>query len=84
MLFSIFGVGSSDVAFSLLDQVAYLDKVDFGLKSVPDTLPRMLVWKGGKIREYADLDKCSGNSYGKRPQKRVSHGSKEQVIFLFS
>jgi hypothetical protein len=48
---------------------------------VPDTLPRMLVWKGGKIREYADLDKCSGNSYGKRPQKSLTW-KQSPVYFL--
>jgi hypothetical protein len=61
-------------------QVAYLDRVDFGLKSLPDVVPRVLVWKGTRIRDYADLDKCSGNSFGKRPLKHVSYVSKVQVI----
>jgi hypothetical protein len=65
-------------------QVAYLDRVDFGLKSLPDVVPRVLVWKGTRIRDYADLDKCSGNSFGKRPLKHVSYASKVQVIFISS
>jgi hypothetical protein len=64
-------------------QVAYLDRVDFGLKSLPDVVPRVLVWKGTRIRDYADLDKCSGNSFGKRPLKHVSYASKVQVISCF-
>ncbi|KAM0844628.1 hypothetical protein ACQ4PT_056912 [Festuca glaucescens] len=59
--------------------VAYLDSVDFGLKSLPEVVPRVLVWKGSKIREYVDLDKCSGNSFGKRPLKHVSYASKVQT-----
>ncbi|KAM0844627.1 hypothetical protein ACQ4PT_056912 [Festuca glaucescens] len=64
---------------SRIDKVAYLDSVDFGLKSLPEVVPRVLVWKGSKIREYVDLDKCSGNSFGKRPLKHVSYASKVQT-----
>jgi len=58
--------------------VAYLDSVDFGLKALPDIVPRVLVWKGSRIREYADLDKRSGNSFGKRPLKHVAYACKVQ------
>ncbi|XP_047050455.1 uncharacterized protein LOC124655635 [Lolium rigidum] len=59
--------------------VAYLDRVDFGLKSLPEVVPRVLVWKGSRIRDYADLDKCSENSFGKRPLKHVSYASEVQT-----
>ncbi|KAM0843254.1 hypothetical protein ACQ4PT_057822 [Festuca glaucescens] len=58
--------------------VAYLDSVDFGLKSLPNTFPRVLVWRGSRIREYAELDKCSANSFGKRPLKDAVHSCKVQ------
>ncbi|KAM0835865.1 hypothetical protein ACQ4PT_062672 [Festuca glaucescens] len=59
--------------------VAYLDSVEFGLNSLPDEYPRMLVWKGNRIRQYSDMDKNSSNSFGKRPLKRLVPASVYQV-----
>jgi hypothetical protein len=60
-------------------QVSYLDSVEFGLNSLPDEYPRMLVWKGNRIRQYSDMDKNSSNSFGKRPLKRLVPASAYQV-----
>lgn len=51
--------------------VSYLDSVEFGLNSLPDEYPRILVWKGNRIRQYSEMDKTSSNSFGKRPLKRL-------------
>ncbi|KAM0879621.1 hypothetical protein ACQ4PT_034124 [Festuca glaucescens] len=51
--------------------VSYLVSVEFGLNSLLDEYPRMLVWKGNRIRQYSDMDKNVSNSFGKRPLKRL-------------
>ena len=68
----------------MFSQVAYLDNVDFGTRCLPDVVPRVLVWKGNRIREYAELDKCSGNSYGKRPVKRLTVTTNIQVSLVYT
>ncbi|KAM0841189.1 hypothetical protein ACQ4PT_059170 [Festuca glaucescens] len=60
-------------------QVSYLDSVEFGLNSLPDEYPRILVWKGNRIRQYSEMDKNSSNSFGKRPLKRLVPASVYQV-----
>ncbi|KAM0931916.1 hypothetical protein ACQ4PT_000013 [Festuca glaucescens] len=60
--------------------VSYLDSVEFGLNSLPDEYPRILVWKGNRIRQYSEMDKNSSNSFGKRPLKRLVPASVYQVI----
>lgn len=52
--------------------VSYLDRVHFGLHSLPDVKPRLLVWRGNKIKQFSELDKNNSRSYGKRPLKRLS------------
>ncbi|KAI4998482.1 hypothetical protein ZWY2020_053824 [Hordeum vulgare] len=52
--------------------VSYLDNVHFGLNALPDIKPRILVWRGNKVKHFSDLDKCNSRSYGKRPLKRLS------------
>ncbi|KAI5011783.1 hypothetical protein ZWY2020_013920 [Hordeum vulgare] len=53
-------------------QVSYLDNVHFGLNALPDIKPRILVWRGNKVKHFSNLDKCNSRSYGKRPLKRLS------------
>lgn len=49
--------------------VAYLDHLNFGLQSVPDVKPRMLAWRGNKVKQFAELDRNNSCSFGKRPLK---------------
>ncbi|KAI4984536.1 hypothetical protein ZWY2020_017166 [Hordeum vulgare] len=53
-------------------KVSYLDNVHFGLNALPDIKPRILVWRGNKVKHFSDLDKCNSRSYGKRPLKCLS------------
>lgn len=52
--------------------VSYLDHVHFGLNSLPDIKPRILVWRGNKVKHFSELDKNNSRSYGKRLLKRLS------------
>jgi len=45
----------------------YLDYVDFGNRRVPDSIPRIFVWKGLMIKTYSELDLKSPGCYGFRP-----------------
>ncbi|KAG2648910.1 hypothetical protein PVAP13_1NG073200 [Panicum virgatum] len=47
--------------------VMYLDFVDFGPRRLPNTLPRICVWKGNMLKTYSDLDLKPNGSYGFRP-----------------
>ncbi|RLM64658.1 hypothetical protein C2845_PM16G07410 [Panicum miliaceum] len=47
--------------------VLYLDHVDFGPHRVPDSLPRISLWKKNMIKIYCDLDLKSPGCYGFRP-----------------
>ncbi|KAM3257753.1 hypothetical protein ACQJBY_049831 [Aegilops geniculata] len=49
--------------------VSYLDHLNFGLHSVPDVKPRLLAWRGNKVKQFAELDRNNSRSYGKRPLK---------------
>ncbi|XP_039841596.1 uncharacterized protein LOC120701852 [Panicum virgatum] len=53
--------------------VLYLDHVDFGARQVSDNVPRITVWKGGMIQEYAEFDMKSTGSYGYHPLLDHSH-----------
>lgn len=53
--------------FSSFFQVMYLDHVDFSHRRVPDTFPRIEVWKQNMIRDFSDLDLRSPSVYGMRP-----------------
>ncbi|RLN12524.1 hypothetical protein C2845_PM09G11560 [Panicum miliaceum] len=53
--------------------VMYLDYVDFGVRQVSDSIPRISVWKDGMIQTYADYDMKSPGSYGYHPLLAVSH-----------
>ncbi|XP_044402527.1 uncharacterized protein [Triticum aestivum] len=52
--------------------ILYLDHVHFGLNSLPDIKPRILVWRGNTVKHFSELDKNNSRSYGKRPLKRLS------------
>lgn len=45
----------------------YLDHVDFSHRRIPDSFPRIEVWKLNMIRDYSDLDLKSPSIYGMRP-----------------
>lgn len=49
--------------------VCYLDQLNFGLHSVPDVKPRILAWRGNKVKQFSELDRNNSRSYGKRPLK---------------
>ncbi|XP_044404627.1 uncharacterized protein [Triticum aestivum] len=51
--------------------VCYLDQLNFGLHSVPDVKPRILAWRGNKVKQFSELDRNNSRSYGKRPLKRL-------------
>ncbi|KAE8788433.1 hypothetical protein D1007_37560 [Hordeum vulgare] len=51
--------------------VSYLDHLNFGLHSVPDVKPRILAWRGNKVKQFAELDRNNSRSFGKRPLKRL-------------
>ncbi|XP_048536026.1 uncharacterized protein LOC125514720 isoform X1 [Triticum urartu] len=53
-------------------EVSYLDRVHSGLNSLPDSKPRILVWRGNKVKDFSELHKSNSRSYGKRPLKRLS------------
>ncbi|CAL4929460.1 unnamed protein product [Urochloa decumbens] len=52
--------------------VIYLDHVDFGSRQVPDSIPRISVWKGNMLREYADYDLKYPGCYGYHPLMDIS------------
>lgn len=52
--------------------VLYLDYVDFGARQVPLSVPRISVWKGSMIRDYADFDSKSPGCYGYHPLLDIS------------
>ncbi|CAL5078407.1 unnamed protein product [Urochloa decumbens] len=53
--------------------VIYLDHVDFGSRQVPGSIPRISVWKGNVLREYADYDLKYPGCYGYHPLMDISH-----------
>ena len=53
--------------FALFFKVFYLDHVDFSHRRLPDSFPRIDVWKQNMIRDFFDLDLRSGSVYGMRP-----------------
>ena len=60
----------------------YLDHVDFGARHVSDNVPRITVWKGGMIQEYAEFDMKSTGSYGYHPLLDHSHTCYAKVLLL--
>lgn len=55
----------------------------FGLNSLPDIKPRILVWRGNKVKQFSELDKNNSRSYGKRPLKRLSPSLYAPVSLFF-
>ncbi|XBH76163.1 hypothetical protein VPH35_102853 [Triticum aestivum] len=51
--------------------VCYLDQLNFGLHSVHDVKPRILAWRGNKVKQFSELDRNNSRSYGKRSLKRL-------------
>lgn len=46
--------------------VSHLDQLNFGLHSVPDVKPRILAWRGNKVKQFAEHDRNNNRSFGKR------------------
>uniref|UniRef100_A0A0E0M5F0 Uncharacterized protein n=1 Tax=Oryza punctata TaxID=4537 RepID=A0A0E0M5F0_ORYPU len=52
--------------------VNYLDFLNFGLRKIPSSVPRIKVWKNSMIKDHAKFDKISDGIYGRRPVKDIS------------
>ncbi|KAL6646917.1 hypothetical protein ACP70R_015611 [Stipagrostis hirtigluma subsp. patula] len=61
--------------------VMYLDFVDFGPRQVPDTIPRVEVWKRMMIKQYSELDKIAPGVYGLRPVLDISKTCYKTILF---
>ncbi|KAF8659016.1 hypothetical protein HU200_058860 [Digitaria exilis] len=63
--------------------VIYLDFVNFGVRQVPDDIPRIAVWKGEMIKEYSSFDMKSSGCYGCHPLLDISATcNSKDMIFL--
>ena len=51
-------------------QVHYLDHLDFGVRVVEQSFPRVSVWNGNLIRYFSELDRKRKNVYDKRLLKK--------------
>jgi len=60
-----------------------LDYVDFGARQVPLSVPRISVWKGSMIRDYADFDSKSPGCYGYHPLLDISRTCFSKVSYFF-
>ncbi|CAL5095021.1 unnamed protein product [Urochloa decumbens] len=47
--------------------VLYLDHIDFGDRHIPQSIPRIFVWKGSMIQNFSELDAKSFGCYGFHP-----------------
>ncbi|XP_044431930.1 uncharacterized protein [Triticum aestivum] len=64
--------------------VCYLDQLNFGLHSVSDVKPRILAWRGNKVKQFSELDRNNSHSFGKRPLKQLCASVHPQSIDKFS
>ncbi|CAL4911061.1 unnamed protein product [Urochloa decumbens] len=53
--------------------VIYLDHVNFGSRQLPQSIPRIYVWKGSMIKQYSEFDLKSSGCYGSHPLIDSSH-----------
>ncbi|CAL4903648.1 unnamed protein product [Urochloa decumbens] len=53
--------------------VIYLDHVNFGSRQLPQSIPRICVWKGSMIKQYSEFDLKSSGCYGSHPLIDSSH-----------
>ena len=60
-----------------------MDYVDFGARQVPLSVPRISVWKGSMIRDYADFDSKSPGCYGYHPLLDISRTYFSKVSCFF-
>ena len=60
-----------------------MDYVDFGARQVPLSVPRISVWKGSMIRDYADFDSKSPGCYGYHPLLDISRTCFSKVSYFF-
>ena len=61
-----------------------MDYVDFGARQVPLSIPRISVWKGSMIRDYADFGSKSPGCYGYHPLLDISRTCFSKVSCFFS
>ncbi|CAO2165562.1 unnamed protein product [Urochloa humidicola] len=52
--------------------VIYLDHVDFGARQLSNSVPRISVWKGTMLTEYAEYDMKQPGCYGYHPLLDIS------------
>jgi len=64
--------------------VVYLDHVDFSHRRLPDSFPRIDVWKQNMIRDFSDLDLRSGSVYGMRPLLDFEKTCYHKVLYLMT
>ena len=60
----------------------YLDHVDFGVRQVSDSIPRISVWKDGMIKSYAEFDLKSPGCYGYHPLLDVSRTCYSKICLI--
>ncbi|KAE8811791.1 RNA-binding protein 40 [Hordeum vulgare] len=65
---------------------SYLGHLNVGLHSVPDVKPRILAWRGNRVKQFAELHRNKSCSFGKRTLKRLCAPANLQehlnVIFI--
>uniref|UniRef100_A0ACD5YRI8 Uncharacterized protein n=1 Tax=Avena sativa TaxID=4498 RepID=A0ACD5YRI8_AVESA len=58
--------------------VYYLDSLDFGVRMLDQSVPRISVWKGNLIKFFSELDYKKKNIFGKRQlKKNLAHCYRE-------
>jgi hypothetical protein len=60
-------------------QVHYLDCLDFGVKNVDQSIPRVAIWRGNMIKVFSELDRKSRHCFGKRQLKEGIASRRNQV-----
>ena len=75
---------SSYLCLIFFYQVRYLDCLDFGIKNVCHTTPRVLVWKGDMIQSFSELDRKSPHQFGKKLLKETRTAGQHPTVSFFT